>query len=94
MLVCRDFNFDPNNSVTAHQKTLNNIRDIMEDQKVDRGWQQLVTDLTRFQRGDEPALLDHIYTNQEDFVEQQRRVQHHAARLQKGEERHLGPLGA
>ena len=69
MLVMGDMNFDPNAPTTQHQRSLNEIRGIMEDQITNRGWEQLVTEVTRTQGADEPAVLDHIYVNQQDFVE-------------------------
>ena len=68
-LILGDFNFDPNDPVTTHQKTLNGIRDYVEAEITDRGWKQLMQEITRSQKGDTPSLLDHIYVNEEDFVE-------------------------
>ena len=68
-LIMGDFNFDPNDPVTTHQKTLNDIRDYMESEITDRGWKQYVTEITRSQRGQEPSMIDHIYCNQDDFIE-------------------------
>ena len=69
MVLMGDFNFDPDEPVTQHQKSLHEIRGIMEDQITNRGWTQLVTEITRSQKGEEPACLDHVYTNQDDFIE-------------------------
>ena len=68
-LLIGDMNFDPNDPVTPHQHTLNEIRDYMASEVTDRGWLQLVQEITRSRKGEEPAILDHLYTNQEDFVE-------------------------
>ena len=68
-LILGDFNFDPRDPQTTHQKTLNDIRDIMEAEITDRGWRQYVQEITRSKEGEEPAILDHLYCNQDDFVE-------------------------
>ena len=65
-----DFNFDPTDPpITPRQATLKYIREHMETCIVDKGWTQLVTDITRSQRGQESACLDHVYINEEGFVE-------------------------
>ena len=71
MVLMGDFNYDPHpqEPMTAHQRSLKDIRGIMEDQIINRGWNQLVTEITRSQIGEEPACLDHVYTKEEDFIE-------------------------
>ena len=64
-----DMNFDPRDPLTAHQRSLNDIRDIVEAEVTDRGWTQYVTEITRSKEGEEPAILDHVYCNQQDFIE-------------------------
>lgn len=68
-IVMGDFNFDPADPVTTHQKSLKHIREHMETCIIERNWTQLITEITRSQRGQESGLLDHIYINREDFVE-------------------------
>ena len=68
-LILGDFNYDPRDPITAHQRSLNDIRDIMEAEVTDRGWTQYVTEITRSKIGEEPAILDHCYSNKEDFIE-------------------------
>ena len=68
-LLMGDMNFDPRDPQTAQQKSLNDIRGAIEGNFLDRGWIQYVKEITRTQTGQEPAILDHIYCNQEDFVE-------------------------
>ena len=70
-LIMGDFNYDPRDPQTTHQKSLNDIRDIMEAEITDRGWRQYVQEITRSREGEEPAILDHIYCNQDDFIEHQ-----------------------
>ena len=69
-IIMGDFNVDPQDPpITAHQRTLNDIRDLIESNLVDRGWMQMVTEITRSQRVQEPGLLDHIYTKERNFIE-------------------------
>ena len=66
-----DFNFDPEpkEPLTAQQASLKYIREHVDIGILDNGWTQLITEITRSQRGQESACLDHVYINQEDFVE-------------------------
>ena len=69
-LVMGDMNFDPTQPPeTPHQRTLNDIRDLMESEITDRGWKQYITEKTRFKSGDHPSLLDHVYCRDDDFIE-------------------------
>ena len=67
-LIMGAFNFDPRIPRTAHQRSLKDIRGIMESEVTDRGWKQYIQEITRSQEGQESAILDQIYCKQ-DFVE-------------------------
>ena len=69
-LVLGDLNFDPDPDFpTGHQQSLKHIRDLIETNIVDRGWNQLITGITRSVDYQTPACLDHVYVSREDFVE-------------------------
>ena len=68
-LIMGDFNFDPRIPGTPHQRSLKEIRGIIESEVMDRGWKQYIHDITRSQEGQESGILDQIYCKQDDFVE-------------------------
>ena len=67
-LVLGDFNFDPFRHA-GHQSSLKHIRALIDEMILDNNWQQLVTETTRSQRGQESSCIDHVYVNKENFVE-------------------------
>ena len=62
-------------TTSQHQRKLHEMRSLIEDEILARGWCQLVNKFTRTQklsRGDnivlQQSLLDHIYVREQDFV--------------------------
>ena len=60
-LVMGDMNWDWLNAPTQHQASLEPIRNQVLEKIIPSGGSQLLSTPTRHQRGQTPALLDHIY---------------------------------
>ena len=63
--VLGDFNFDPVPD-TDYQKSLENIRTLVNDDVLPTGWRQLIRGKTRFEVDKAPSQLDHVYVNKAD----------------------------
>ena len=69
-LVVGDFNFDPNDPpISDHQGSLNHLRALIDNMILNKNWAQLVKEITRSQKCQESACIDHVYVNQENFIE-------------------------
>ena len=68
-LALGDMNIDLYNVVTDHQKKLDDMRNVIEDEIISDGWLQMIHDITRSQTGQESSCLDHIYITHPTFVE-------------------------
>ena len=67
-LVLGDFNFDPNDlPISDHQASLKHMRALIDNMILDKNWAQLVKEITRSQKGQESACIDHVYVNKENF---------------------------
>ena len=53
---------------SSHQATMENIRISVRENVVMRGWKQMITKNTRFNKDQVPSCLDHIYTNNPSVV--------------------------
>ena len=64
-----DFNYCILNPCTDYQRQFDEIRDGTYVMLLLDGWAQMLETETRFQRGDKPSLLDHIYVNEIKYLE-------------------------
>ena len=63
-----DLNFDFRGKDTAHQQSLEPIRNSVMDNIIMRGWKQVIEKVTRHQGNHQPACLDHVYYNNIDRI--------------------------
>ena len=75
-MLIGDLNYCIKNSTSNYQKKLDYVRDSILDNFLLQGYSQLVEEETRFQKNNPPSLLDHLYTNDTQYIERVYNLSH------------------